>query len=85
MSILAAVIAVVAGGAWLVALVSWVLAVKHRKPEISLSSLLFSGLRAFDPANFTEAGRAHQRRFLVAFVVFFVTALAGAAISAVLS
>jgi len=71
-----------AGMAWLVAFASWVLAIKHRKPEITLGSLLASGLRAFDPSNFTDAGRAHQRRFLAAFAVFFAAIAAGVLASA---
>jgi hypothetical protein len=79
------VVFLVAGIAWLVALVSWVLAVRNRKPDVSLASLLFSGLRAFDATNFTEAGRPHQRRFVIAFASFFAAVIAGVVLGALSS
>jgi hypothetical protein len=44
-----------------------------------MTSLLFSGLKAFDANNFTEAGRVHQKRFLAASFVFLGVCLLGAA------
>jgi hypothetical protein len=71
------VIGACAGLAWLVAVVSWLLAVSHRKPEVSLARLVFSGMAAFDPNNFTDVGRRHQKRFLIAFLIFFLSCIAG--------
>jgi len=62
---------------WFYALYHWVSALGHRKPHISLSTLFFHGILAFDGANFTEAGQAHVRGLKRGFVAFFVFVLAG--------
>ena len=79
MSVLVFVPFVLAFVCWLVALVSWVLAVANRRPDVSWARLVLSGIAAFDPELFTEVGRRHQRRFLLAFGGFFLCAIAGAA------
>jgi len=68
----AAVFGALAFVAWLVAAVSWVLALGHRAEGVSLGTLLMNGIKAFDPASFTEAGQVHQRRFVRAFGAFFL-------------
>lgn len=61
-------------GAWLFAVVNWILAIRHRVPEQSLASHIFQGMKAFDPDNFTPEGQKYQRRFLIGFAVFFACA-----------
>jgi len=72
MEILTPVIGILAFASWLFALVSWVLAVANRRPEVPLTRLLFRGYAAFDSSNFTEKGQKHQRRFFIGFACFFL-------------
>jgi hypothetical protein len=70
--IVAGIIGACAGIAWLVAVVSWIMALNHRADEVTLGSLLINGIKAFDPASFDEKGRVHQKRFVRAFGAFFL-------------
>jgi hypothetical protein len=79
MQILIALPFVLAVGFWFFAVVSWLGAVRHRKPEVSISTLIFAGHKAFDPNNFTPEGRAHQRRMLIGFGGFFASVFLGIA------
>ena len=73
MEIVAGVLGVVAGLCWLVAVASFVMSIVHRRPELSVGAFLVRGTLMFDASNFTDAGKAHQRRFLGAFAAFFGT------------
>lgn len=79
MAILIALPFVIAVGFWFFAVVSWIGAVRHRKPEISISTLIFAGYKAFDPNNFTPEGQTHQRRMLIGFGGFFASVFVGIA------
>ena len=51
---------------------SFFMAVRHRKPGISWTSLAFNSLRLLDADNYTEAGQKYYRRGLLAMMGFFV-------------
>lgn len=85
MSALIVIPVLLAGLAWLSAIVHWGMAVAHRKPEISLSSMLFAGMKSFDPNNFTAQGQTYQRRFLASFAVFFLALFLGVGLAVVVS
>ena len=72
---LSALLGACAAACWLFAAVNGLRAAKHRAEGVSLSSLALNGLKFFDPANFTEEGRIHLRRFQRGFVLFFVSLL----------
>lgn len=59
---------------WAVAVISWMLALGHRRPDLSIGQFLFRGYLIFSGANFTDAGQAHQKRFLLGFLAFFLCA-----------
>lgn len=73
MQVVAALLGIVAGVCWLVAVASFVMSVVHRAPNLSVGAFLVRGTLMFDPSNFTELGKVHQRRFLAAFAAFFGT------------
>lgn len=81
MQILSVVLIAVGVVVWLLAAVSWIRAVSHRKSEVPLSALVLSGMKAFDPDNFTAEGQRHQRRFMIAFAMFFVVVFLGVAVT----
>jgi len=55
-----------------VAISNWVLALKHRRPDLSVRELLERGLAGFDPVNFTQRGQKYLRRLGRASWVFFL-------------
>jgi hypothetical protein len=57
--------------AWGYAAVQYVGLLRHRRADVTLSSLLVGGMKAFDPRWFTGEGVAYQRRFGRAFAAFF--------------
>ncbi len=62
---------------WMVSMVSWGLAVRHRVEGQTLFSHVFNGTKAFDSDNFKEQGKPHQFRMMCAFAGFFVSVLMG--------
>ena len=72
MEIVLLIIGVGLAAAWVSTLFNWIQAVLHRKPEVQLTKMLFSGLAVFDPDNFTAEGQRYQRRYGISFAVFFL-------------
>lgn len=70
------VVGAVAGACWLGAFVSWLRMLANLSGRRTLGSMLFHGMAAFDPQNFTDAGRRWQRRFVRFFLGFFAAAVA---------
>ena len=70
-----------AGLAWLVAVVSWVMALGHRAEGVTLGAMLTQGMKAFDPASFRESGQPHRRRFVKAFLVFMALIVAAVGVA----
>jgi hypothetical protein len=81
-NILAAVVGVGAILSWLYVFVHWLKALGHRRPDISISSMLVNGMKAFDGNNFTEAGQAHVRAMTRGFIAFFLCLFLGIAVAA---
>jgi hypothetical protein len=50
----------------------------HRRADVPLSSLLLSGMKAFEPQYFSTEGHVYQRRFKRGFVAFFACVFVGA-------
>lgn len=68
----------VAGLAWLYAVVHWVRALRLRRPDVSLGTLLANGIKSFDERNFLPEGQVHQRAFMRGLLIFFVALFCGA-------
>ncbi len=83
--VLGAVIGVFAAGCWGSAVVHWVWMLGHRRPEISLATLLFFGFKAYDSSNFLPSGLAIHRRFIYSVVGFALAVLAGIGVSILMS
>jgi len=62
---------------WCFAVYNWVLAVRNRKPTVSLLRIFLGGSKSFDPANFTSAGQKYQRRLAPGFAAFFASLFVG--------
>ena len=62
---------------WSFVVYNWVLAVRNRKPTVSLLAMFLRGTKSFDPANFTSAGQKYRRRFLLGFAAFFASLFVG--------
>lgn len=81
-SLLVYVAAAGAGLCWLATFLCWLGMLRNLNGRRSVGYLLFHGLAAFDPENYTERGQLWQRRFVRCFVGFFVAILAVAAAAA---
>lgn len=77
-------VGIVTATCWLGALVSWLYMLGNLSGRRTLGSMLMNGMAAFDPENFTDAGRVWQRRYVRCFAGFFA-AIAALALLAVLA
>jgi hypothetical protein len=75
--ILGAIVGLLAFASWLYATSHWVRALKHRRPDVSLSTLLLHGMKSFDPGNFEPTGHPHVRAMTRGFMAFFLCLFAG--------
>jgi hypothetical protein len=62
---------------WSFVVYNWVLAVRNRRPTVSLLRMFLQGTKSFDPANFTSAGQKYRRRLLLGFAAFFASLFVG--------
>jgi hypothetical protein len=72
-------VGVTAAGAimcWLGAFVSWLRMLGNMSGRMSVVSMLFRGMAAFDPENFNERGQRFRRWFVRFFVGFFAMLIA---------
>lgn len=69
---------------WLSAFVHWLMLVGHRKPDVSLARMVLSGMAAFNQDNFLPSGHPLQRRMVLSMLAFFLVAVAGALVGAML-
>lgn len=76
MTILAAVLGMIALAAWASAAIHALLLLRHAAPPRSALSLAFQGWRFFDRDTFTPSGHPLHRRFVASFVLFFLAILA---------
>lgn len=72
---LAVIFGALAAAAWLSAVVHGLWSLAHLSGRTSLGSMLFRGIEWFNPENFSERGRALQRRFGWSFAAFFAAVL----------
>ena len=84
-NVLVIVIGVVAGLCWLSAFVHWIWMLGHRKPEIGLGTMLFSGYKSYDANNFLPSGQKIHRRFLLSILGFGVCIVIGIVVSMIRS
>ena len=80
--VLGVLVGLAAFSSWVYAVWHWTRALRHRLSDVSLSTLVFNGLKSFDVANFEAAGHQHVRAMTRGFVAFFLSVLAGAGIVA---
>ncbi len=64
-------------------MVHWLMSLRHLSGKVSLAAMLFRGIEAMRPENFTPEGQALQKRFLYSFVGFIGTVFLGAIVGAV--
>jgi hypothetical protein len=85
----AGAVAAVFGGlaflCWASAFVHWVWVLGHRRPEISLATMLFFGFKSYDSSNFLPSGQKIHRRFLYSIGGFALCVVAIMAVSIVSS
>jgi len=58
-------------GCWVTAVVSWIMAVRHRRPDQTVADHLFSGMKILNGDNFTAQGQLWRRRYGWAVLGFF--------------
>jgi hypothetical protein len=76
-AVLGALVGLLALACWVSAFVHWVLLLGHRRPEISLATLLFVGFKSYDSSNFLPSGLALHRRFIYSIVGFALAVVGG--------
>ncbi|MBL9025646.1 MAG: hypothetical protein JNL21_25855 [Myxococcales bacterium] len=84
MSVFVAIVGGLACLCWLSAFVHWLMLVGHRKPDVSLARMVLSGMAAFNQDNFLPSGHPLQRRMVLSMLAFFLVAVAGALVGAML-
>ena len=62
---------------WSFVVYNLVLAVRNRRPTVSLLRMFLEGTKCFDPANFTSDGQKYRRRLLLGFAAFFASLFVG--------
>jgi hypothetical protein len=75
------ILAGVAVTAWLVAVAAALRLMAHRLPGRSVGWYAVRGYAFFDPGRFAPSGRATQRVFLLAAVIFLLAVIAGIAVA----
>jgi hypothetical protein len=83
-TVVGVVIGVVAALCWVSAVVHWIWMLGHRRPEISLATLLFAGYKSYDATNFLPSGQKIHRRFLYSIGGFFLAIVIGIVLTTVL-
>ena len=70
---------------WLVAVISWIRSLQHLAEGVTVSTMLFNGVKSFDSDNFTPEGQKHQKRFLKAAGGFLICIFLGMVATVALS
>jgi hypothetical protein len=84
-TLLITTIALAAGGLWLLAVVSALQALQHRRPETSLLGLLVTSRVLTRPDLFTDQAQPYLKRLRLAFAGFFVVIVLAAGLAILLS
>ncbi len=70
MPVLTTIFFIAAAVAWIAAFVFGVRLVQHRKPDITIGTLMFRGHMFYSRDNFTDAGASAHRGFLLSVLGF---------------
>jgi hypothetical protein len=76
---------ILAGGAWLSAVVHGIASLGHLNGRISVGAMLFRGIEWFNADNFTPRGQVLQRRFVWSALGFLVAVVLVAIVGALAS